>query len=488
MKYKKTTILVSILFMISVIYPLKYIGNEFFAHNDNNLISIKIKMIQGTALEKTTQVVSEVEGILKDIPEAAHYLSNVGNNGTENAQITVILTKKEKRVRSDKDIINYLIPKLAKIPDSEFSLSSQGGAGDDMGGGDVSINIYGQNYNDMVELSKKFIQIMDNSGNFSSISSTHVEPKKEIQFIPDTNKMIKHGVKNVAVGSAIRIAVNGTDTNIYRELGEEYKINVTLDDKFKGSLSDIEQVSVFASGGLIPIKALGKIEVANSLPPMNRRDKQRYIQVNGFLSKSTSGQVQAYLDKEIAKMGVPEGMSYKYVGQAEFMEETQKEIGKAFILAVILTYMLLVAVLNSFAHPFTIVTSVVASTVGALLLLFYFEFSINIGSMMAVVMLVGLVVNNAILMLDQTMTRMREGVPLYEAIWQGAEQKFRAILMTSIAIVAGAFPQLLDPFMVKAAMGGVIIGGMIASIIFTLLVIPAVFYYVEKLKGLFFRV
>ena len=139
--------------------------------------------------------------------------------------------------------------------------------------------------------------------------------------------------------------------------------------------------------------------------------------------------------------------------------------------------MLLVSIMNSFKYPFVIMFSVLTAFVGVILMLFFFEFSINIGSMMAMVMIVGLVVNNAILMLDYAMTEMGKGVPIKEALWLGAAMKFRAILMTSLAIVFGALPQIFDKFAVKSSMGAVVTGGILASIFFTFFLIPVIFYY-----------
>jgi HAE1 family hydrophobic/amphiphilic exporter-1 len=203
------------------------------------------------------------------------------------------------------------------------------------------------------------------------------------------------------------------------------------------------------------------------------------------LSKSTAGQVQQQLTQEFNALDFPEGYGFKFVGQAEFQEESGREIFKAFILAVILTYMLLVAVMNSYIHPFTIVTTVATSCVGVVFLMFFMDFTINIGSLMSIVMLVGLVVNNAILMIDYAQQMQAQGHGLKEAIWLGASVKFRAIVMTSLAVVFGALPQMFDIDKVIASMGGVIIGGMFGSIFFTFFQIPITFWYMERMRMFF---
>lgn len=233
----------------------------------------------------------------------------------------------------------------------------------------------------------------------------------------------------------------------------------------------------------MPVTELGDLVESKSLPTIRRRDRDRVIRLEGFLSKSTAGHVQGELDKMFSKMSFNSGYGYNYVGNAEIQSESNEEIMKAFILAIILTYMILCAILNSFVHPFTIATSIGCSLLGVIFGLFFLGYSFNIASMLAIVMLVGLVVNNAILLIDYTQQKVNSGVPIIDALWQGVEARFRVILMTSIAVVFGVLPQLRSLMQIKASMGAVIIGGMLASIIFTFILIPIVYWYLERMRA-----
>jgi HAE1 family hydrophobic/amphiphilic exporter-1 len=168
---------------------------------------------------------------------------------------------------------------------------------------------------------------------------------------------------------------------------------------------------------------------------------------------------------------------------AEHQKEAGREIGKAFVLAVILTYMLLAALLNSSTYPIAILLSVVTSFIGAFYALFFFEETINMGSMLGMIMLVGLVVNNSILLLDYTLVKMKEGVAVIDALWLGASEKFRAIIMTSLAIILGVLPQMSAAMPFKTAMAALFIGGMLASIIFSFIFTPVVFWYVKRISS-----
>ncbi len=476
-KHPFITVLVSFIILISMGYPLKYIGSEFMPHSDEDVIRANIELPQGALLDTTLSVVKDIEGLLKDIPEISNYLAYVGIDGTENGELIISLNPSEQREKSDLDIINELIPEAAKIPGAVIAFSQGGGHGF---GGDVSVNLHGTDYDEMIAVSRKMKDIMMKTGYFRSVESTYKTPKDEIRFIPDDERMIEAGVFNSQVGDVISYAVKGHDRNLFKEKGEEYNINIELSDEYKEKIDDVKNISVMSKDGLLAISQLGEIKKTKGYSMIRRRDKLRVIQVNGYLSKSTAGQVQVVLDEKFKEIDFAEGYGYNYVGMAEIQEETGREIGKAFLLAVIFTYMLLVAILNSFKYPFVIITTVLTSFVGVVLLLFFLEFSINIGSMMAIVMLVGLVVNNAILMLDYTLHRMENGDSVKEALWQGASVKFRAILMTSLAIIFGALPQVFDKFAGKASIGGVIVGGMLASVFFTFFLIPVLFNFLAK--------
>ncbi len=470
-------IVAALFFGLRFIIP--FIGNEFFSSDDEDRINIEIVMPQGSTIERTLETVEKIEDRLYQIPEKDSYLVNIGENGVENATISFDLIPSDQRERSDLDIIEELIPFMSKIPDAEIYLARGGmRAGD----ADVSVNVTGIDYDKMVELSRMMKKAMENTGYFRSVVSSYKTPKKEIQFIPDQEKMISYGLTAAEVGSAVRASIYGDDSNVYKERGEEYDINVELDEKYTTNFDDIKEIAVRSRKGLVPITELGQLKNDTALPTIWHRDKDRVIRLEGYLSKGSLGYVRQVLDKEFKKFPFEQGYGYKYVGDAERQEESGQEIGKAFLLAVILTYMLLAALMNSGLYPLAIMATVFTSFIGVFLSLFFSGYSINTASMMAMVMLVGLVVNNAILLLDYTLLKMKQGVPVIEAIWLGASEKFRAILMTSLAIVLGVLPQMWAMMGAKRAMGAVMIGGILASILFTFIFVPVIFWYLERLR------
>ena len=478
-RFPKSTLLVVLVIFLSIKFILPFVGNDFYPPSDEDKFKINIVLPQGTTVEKTLDVAKEIERIVKSVPEMKSYLTFVGDNGVENASITVDLVSSDKRKRSDIEIVNTLIPLVSDITDADINFRRQRRGPTDEG--DISINLYGVDYNKMIELSKQAKKIMEKSGYFRSVVSSYKVPRNEVRFVPNQEMVKTYDLVNVGLGVVLRSSIYGDDSNVYKENGEEYDINVVLDEKYIENFEDLNQINIITKKGLFPITHFGSLSKSRATPMIRHREKRRVIRLEGYLAKSSTGFVMEQLDKVFDReIKFDKGYGYRYVGSSEYQEESQRETMKAFCIAVILTYMLLCAIMNSFSYPLVIITSIATSFVGAFLMLFFLGESINLASMLGLVMIVGLVVNNSILLLDHAIVKIKEGVPIKQAIWLGASEKFRSILMTSIAIILGLVPQLGALVALKTSMGTVVIGGMLASIFFTFILIPILFWYVAR--------
>lgn len=483
MKHPVIATLFTVAFFMSIVYPISKTGGEFIPRSDRNEFTIEVVMPDGTPVEKTTETVKIVENFVKEYPEVKSYFSDIGYSGEEKARVSANLHKFAERSRTYDDLIKDMIPKVANIPEADIFIS--GGNKTNDGLGDITFDIRGVDMKDMAKVAAEYTKILNESGYFSSIQSSYITPKLEVQFQGDPASIIQQKLNNAQVGTVIRALVNGDDDSVYKELGEEYDINVTLDKGFKKSPEDFSQFLIHGKDGLIPIVSVGEVKQVVASSPLKRRDKSKIIQLNGYLSKSTSGAVMGELRPKLAKVELPNGVTIRETGKAENQAESGAEIGKAFLLAVILTYMLLVAVLNSFIFPISIASCIVTSFLGVFVFMFFLEGSINIGSMMAFVMVVGLAVNNAILMIEYAEQLIAQGEKPEAALWTAAREKFKPILMTSIAIIAGSWPQIFDPDKMKSSMGSVVIGGMIGSVLFTYIMSPAVHIFLIRLMNKF---
>ncbi|MFW5887722.1 MAG: efflux RND transporter permease subunit, partial [Bacteriovoracia bacterium] len=299
-RFPKTTILFCLAILAYSISIAPYLENEFRSEYDKDRIGINMILPQGTVIEKTLEKVKVVEKILHQKSEVKDYFSYIGNNGVENAEIRVNLISKELRKKTDVDVINDLMIKTAMISGVEITFNR--GSGNSMMDADMALNVYGNDYDRLIVNAKETAKIMKESGYFKSVSLSYKNPRTEVKFIPDQEKMISFGVPNVKVGGLVRSAIYGNDSNVYKESGEEYDINIKFMDEYMNSLEGISSIGVVTSKGLVSIAGLGDLQVAKASPMIRRRDKERVIAVTGMLAKSTSGVVERILNEEFKKI------------------------------------------------------------------------------------------------------------------------------------------------------------------------------------------
>jgi len=475
-RFKIIGVLLSLSVLASSLMLVKYLGVEMSPASDKDEISIEFVTPQGSTIDKTIEKLYVIDNIVRSHKEIESTIGMVGENGVTNGLLRINLIPSEIRDKSDLDLATILTEELYNIPDVEIAITRGSNVKPDM-----SINVYGKDYDKLIEYSKQVSKIMADANVFRSIQSSYKLPKNENRFVPDQAKLNEYGVNNAQIARAIRASIYGDDENKFKEDGDRYDINVLLTKYSRNSTDVFENIFVASPKGLLPISSLGKIEKVKATSDLMRRDRARIIEIEGTLGKSSLGKVQAMLIKELSKIDFEQGYGYYYAGDAETSNEVNAEMAKAGILALILTYMVLAAVLNSFIHPFTIALSIFTSFAGVFILMFFTDSTINIGSMLAMIMLVGLSVNNSILVVEIAISKIREGAAIRDAVWAGLESKMRTILMTSIAIILGMMPQLFSTDMLKSSMGAVLVGGMLGSIFFTLMFTPLVFYFFERI-------
>ncbi|MFQ6729598.1 MAG: efflux RND transporter permease subunit [Alphaproteobacteria bacterium] len=459
---------------------MKFVGNEFSPSIDANEIVITARAPMGSVYEKSESIAMQIEDKLKQFPEVSATTVKIGERGMQNITVIVELVDASERDMSDKKLVQHMLPALSEIPDVEIQMRA-GEARSNSVSADLVLNVYGENDALRESYANQIIAIANNISEVQSAVRAQQLPAMETQFVPDQEKMNFWGVQNAYAGTTLRTALYGNDTYKYKEKGEEYPIILEFAKPFKNAAL-FDNVYVNSYKGMVPLSELGTIKTVPATPDIRRQNKNRLTEVDINIGKSTMGPVQAKIESELAKIDWEPGYYYEFGGMSEYQVEAANEIGKAFLLATILTYMLLAAILNSLAHPFTIATSILTSFSGVFVMMFLTGATTNIGAMLAFVMLVGLVVNNNILVLEPTINRVNKGEKPFEALWSELKDKKNMVLMTSIAVVAGMVPQLWSVDGMKVAMGAVMIGGMLASLLFTFTLTPALFVLIERAR------
>jgi HAE1 family hydrophobic/amphiphilic exporter-1 len=309
------------------------------------------------------------------------------------------------------------------------------------------------------------------------------DPRTEMVFSPNRDVMSEYGLTVAQVGGALRASIDGVTPGVYREEGEERDIRVRLAEGARNRVAELGDLQIRTRSGMIPVSALGRLDREGGETAILRDDKERTVQIDAEIGSGSlttlAQQVQVGLDA----MDFPPGYGYEITGEFEYFQESLTEMLKALVLAIVLTYIALAMILESFVHPVTIMLTLPLGAVGAFFALFLTASSLNIFSMMAMIMLVGIVVNNAILILDYAQILRGRGMALKEALLEAAPTRLRPILMTNVAIAIALFPQAVGSgagSFYRIPMAVVTIGGVLVAAVFTLFLIPVMYTKLDR--------
>jgi len=299
-----------------------------------------------------------------------------------------------------------------------------------------------------------------------------------LSFTPDRSQLTSYGMTSMQLGQILRTAFEGLEVTYFRQDNEDYDIRVQLAHEDRSNIESYKNLVVRVGDQYMPLSQLGTVKLTQSATKIERKNKQRLIKVLGNVSGISMGEAVDEIDKRVnEQMIVPPSYTVFMGGQAEFMRREFAYIFQALILAIILTYMVLAAILEDFVHPFTIMLTLPLGLVGVALALFIGGVTINLMSLMAIVMLVGIVVNNAILILDYAKQLREKGKVAKEALIEASVTRLRPIIMTNLAIAISVAPQAISGAGAefRRALAVVTMGGVLVSAVFTLFLIPAIY-------------
>ncbi len=475
---------VALVFSLAL-FPL--IGGEFMPNVDQGDLRILIDMPTNYDLTRTQKVAEKIENRVKEYDFVESITTTIGtqgglDQGQNLAQISIKLVPNDQRDISSRQFSTKLRRQMADIPDATLKIS----AVSRMGGGPgeaIELQVMGQEMDQVIEYADQIVERAKQVPGAINVSSDYKAGKPELRIVPDRIKMADLGVSASQVAMEIRAALEGFVSSRYRESGYEYDIIVKLADSDKSSPEMIGQLPIATPRGFVPLEQIAHIDYTTASTKLTRIDKFSNVSVSMGTEGRTTGEVLADVMAEVEKMNLPGGYKVQVGGQARMMQESFASMIQALILALILTYMLLVSILESFLQPFIIFFTIPLSLVGIMLSLFLTGNSFNMISMMSIIMLVGIVVNNAILLIDYINTLRSKGINRRQAIVDACPVKLKPILMATIAIALGMLPLALgigsDGVEMRQGMGIVTIGGLMSSAIFTMYVIPILYRWMS---------
>lgn len=493
LKRCRTVICISVILFLLSLISLPTIGFEYFPSMDEGIILIEVVLPKGSTLSETNQMAFKIQDRIKDIHEVQSISMTIGNSGyvldrstTEKASISVDVGSIEKRKKTIVQISDEIRNKIKDIAGAKIKVNEESRVmGFSIGYSAVDIRILGEDIDTLKRISSDITVILKNIKGIEEPESTIEEEIEEALIKIDRDKALLYGLTTAQVGQAIRIGVNGVISTRYEYRGADIDVVVcTLGNK-PANLQDIENISIQSPRGIsIPLMELAEIELDRSTPNILRNDQKKTVSITADLKDRSINKVTADIDKALSEYEFPSGYSYSYAGQQKDFIDSFDALFDALILSVIIVYMLLAAQFESFFHPFTILLTVPLALTGALLALLITNKTLSIPAFIGIIILVGIVVDNAIVLVDSINQCRKEGMSVKDAIIKSGPLRLRPILMTTLTTILGMLPMAIsrnEGSEIQIPLAIVIIGGLTVSTLITLIVIPSFYMTFENI-------
>lgn len=469
-----------------------FIGSEFMPQADQNQLSVSIALNTSAKIEETDSMVQNIERIVKRIPEVVTVYSTIGggygSSASYQASLNVILVPKKKRSRSASQISRMLRAQLRLIPGIKAYVSEPGIIPGSGGAAPIQVAVNGPNWDDVSQTANQISQLIARIPGTADVrlSTDNPQPERSIQI--DRDKMADFGLSMATVGQTLQLSLTGnTDSKFLDRDGDQYDINVRLDQADRVHTSDVGNLTIAnRTGQLVALNQFATIIPSSGPTTLQRRNRSYSITVNAQAIGRTSGDIGNDIKAALARTEFPSGVTTTFVGALQNQASSFLSLGLALLAAVVFVYLIISALYNSFIYPFVVLFSIPLAIIGALLALGLTKNSLAVFSIMGIIMQVGLVSKNAILLVDFTNKGRTEGLSVHEALIEAGRERLRPILMTTLTMVFGMLPIALSKAAsseFKNSMGWALIGGLTCSMLMTLLIVPVVYTKIEQFRG-----
>lgn len=485
------TLFLILVFFVASLGIGTFLKKEFVPAQDQSRLVIRFRTPIGSSLAFTDSKAAEIEQYISSRPEVAGRFTTIGTggNGTVNMGNIFLTLKppKERRLNTQQLSIQFR-KDLKKISDTRITI--QDPSLGDLGGSrssPIQFTIKGADWEQLVALSDKLTVEMEKTGLMTDIDSNYLDGMPEVQVVPDRVKAREYGVDVSEISTAVNVMMAGAVAGKYSHGGRRYDVRVGLPASSRISTEALQQMKVRNnSGELIPLGKVVTIGKQNGLQTISREDRQRAIRIRANVAPGSSQGEAIEAVQSLTKKMLPAGYTAVVSVSAKTFQESFDSLFFALFLGILVSYMVLASQFNSFIHPITILIALPFSVSGAFIALYLGGQTLNIYSMIGLILLMGIVKKNSILLVEFTNHVRAKGLNAKDALIEACPVRLRPILMTSIATIVGAIPPALaigPGAESRIPMALSVIGGVIVSTLLTLFVVPCVYALFDRLEG-----
>lgn len=478
-----------------ILYPR--IGRESLPSVDEGQVNVSIEMPVGTKLEVIRTELARLEKvIIENVPEMMNMYTQAGSGGgymgggggSNTGSFRIVLSPSGERKRSVTDVANDLREKLMPIAHGKLWVMEGGSIMQRILGGNsdsrLEIDIRGHDFETGDKLAQQVSDVVSGVPGASNPRVSRTPGKPEINVITDREKAGALGLSPSEVGDIVNTSIEGAIASQFRREGNEFDIRVRLRPEDRKQLSAIGNILISSSGAPpVPLRGLATLKREAGPVQIERTDQERVVSISAtYTGEVAPGNVNNEIMKRVRKIDIPRGFSVEFAGEELDRQKTDRDLRLAQILAIILVYMVMAMQFESLRHPLLIILTVPFGFLGVLLALFLTHTTLNMMSQLGITMLIGIVVKNAIIMIDFINQLREKGIPLEDAVITAGRLRLRPILMTSFATILALIPMasgIGTGSEMHAPLGRAVIGGLTIGTTLTLIFIPTLYALVE---------
>ncbi|MBU4488713.1 MAG: efflux RND transporter permease subunit [Candidatus Omnitrophica bacterium] len=502
MHHKKTVIAGFLGAFILSLFLSRFIGNEFIPEEDSGDIRITVELPLGTRLEETDKVAQKIEDILrKSAPEAQYVYVRSGEpsggmgramGGSAGKHVIVSgakLVPKTERERSVKEVGQVIREKIEAIPGViKTDVSTGNPIGrliTGMGGKAIQVEIIGHSFDETNALAQKIKTAMEKVPGVVDTSISRDINRPELVIEVDREKAATLGLTMNTIASSVKTFVEGSTATKYREKGETYDIYVRLEESFRSKVKDVANLSIVSTltGEQIKLANFAKVYEKAGPVEIERQNRERVVRVECNVYNRSAGKVKEDIEKELRNIVVPADMMINFGGEAEEQGKAFKDLTLLLLLGIILVYMVMAAQFESLVDPFIVMFAVPFTFTGVFLGFLLTGTTLSLTSFLGIIMLMGIVVNNAIVLISYINILRARGYSMLDAVTKGGKDRLRPVLMTTITTLAALLPMTLSRGEGSESwqpLGITIMSGLSLSTLITMLFVPTLYAIVEN--------
>lgn len=496
LKHRFTTVAISIGIFVVSIAMVASVGAEFFPATDEGQISISVTLPDGAEVSQVDSTLNDVSMMIKDISEVKTVFASAGSGGTMGitsssnvGNIIVMLTDLADRDRSVKEVSDEIRTLVKDVPGAEISVTETSMMAMGMGGGAISISIKGDDLDTLKAIGDDFKGLIESVDGTREVESSYEDGIPQVQIIADRGVASQYGLTTSQIGSQVSSTLAGSTVTKFKIDGDELDVVLKGDNIYGQSMSLLDMLPVTTpAGGTIPLSEVADINIAKGPVSITRENQTRTLTVTGSVAGRDIQSVTNDITKALSDYEMPNGYSYSFGGETEQMNETFADLFMVMIVAIVLVYMIIAAQFESLIQPLSIMFSIPLALSGGFIGLFITRLPLNVIGIIGLIILVGVVVNNAIVLIDYVNNRRRSGEDRTSAIMKAGPIRIRPIMMTALTTILGLVPMSLgigEGAELTQSMGVVVIGGLSLSTVLTLVLVPVMYTIFDDMTGFF---